>query len=77
MSSKHPLAEALELWPGSIEELAEAVGVRRNTLYVYASGRRIPPRSLLREVARLLEDKTRNRAKRAKNVARRLREEAS
>ena len=76
MPSKRPLAEALDLWPGPIEDLAEAVGVRRNTLYVYASGRRTPPPNLLRQVARLLEDRTRERAKRAKDVARRLREAA-
>ena len=77
MSGKRPLVEAMELWPDPIENLAEAVGVRRNTLYVYASGRRTPPPSLLREVARLLEEKTRERAKRARNVAKRLREETS
>ena len=77
MSGKRPLVEAMELWPGPVEDLAEAVGVRRNTLYVYASGRRTPPPSLLREVARLLEDKTSERAKQARNVAKRLREDAS
>jgi transcriptional regulator with XRE-family HTH domain len=70
------LAEALELWPGAIEELAEAVGVRRNTLYVYASGRRTPPASLLRKVAELLEERTKKRAQRAKQVAKALRKAA-
>ena len=76
MSRKNPLADALKLWPGTIEELAEAVSVRRNTLYVYASGRRTPPATLLREVASLLEDQTRERAKIASDVAKALREAA-
>ncbi len=73
MPRKSPLADALELWPGPVEELAKAVGVRRNTLYVYASGRRTPPASVLRKVARLLEDRTKERARRARNVAEALR----
>ena len=76
MPRKNPLADALELWPGTIEELAETVGVRRNTLYVYASGRRNPRATLLREVASLLENRTRERAKIASEVAKALREAA-
>ena len=73
MPRRNPLAVALELWPGPVEELADAVGVRRNTLYVYASGRRSAPAKVLREVARLLEDRTSDRARRARDVARALR----
>ncbi len=76
MPSKNPLADALELWPGPIEELAEAVGVQRNTLYVYASGRRTPPEKVLQKVAQLLEQRTAIQARRAKGVAAALRTQA-
>lgn len=73
MGKKSTLAEALDLWPGTVEELADAVGVRRNTLYTYASGRRAPSTEILQQVAELLESRTANHARRAREVAEALR----